>query len=282
MGPRSGSSVSRRSRIALVAAGSPRPSAAYATKRWCALASSRALGSVPELPSVYASATRRRQNDRVSVVKAQYGPTLPQILGRRSRGLQVAVAVLLALAIVGGAALALRARAGETALIVRGPATFNLVYPSQLKRVSEPNTLLALRRERGGLFLDSYLVRALNLPPYRGAVGGTLPVYATAYMDRLRKRYGPYELAGEGRTRINNAIGYQVFLRARRGGRTLYIRHLLLVPDDPEGARRGVVLELESTPAAGTPNALGVGNAGPLKQALRSFRFGTSREGGTQ
>ena len=218
----------------------------------------------------------------VSVVKAQYGPTLPQILGRRSLGLRVAVVVLLALAIVAGALLALRARADETALIVRGPATFNLVYGSQLQRVSEPRTLLALRRERAGLFLDSYVVRALDLPPYRGAVGGTLPVYAAGYLDRLRKRYGRFELAGEGRTRINNGIGYQVFLRARRGERTLYVRHLLLVPDDPEGARRGVIIEIESTPAAGTPNALGVGNAGPLKQALRSFRFGTLREGGTQ
>lgn len=231
---------------------------------------------------VYAAASGRRQNERVSVVKAQYGPTLPQILGRRSRGLQVAVAVLVALAIVAGAVLALRARADETALIVRGPATFNLVYPSKLQRVSEPRTLLALRRERNGLFLDAYVVRALNLPPYRGAVGGTLPVYAAGYLDRLRKRYGRYELAGEGRTRINNGIGYQLTLLAKRDGRTLYVRHLLLVPDEPEGARRGVVLELESTPAAGTPNALGVGNAGPLKQALRSFRFGTLREGGTQ
>jgi hypothetical protein len=42
------------------------------------------------------------------------------------------------------------------------------------------------------------------------------------------------------------------------------------------------VIELESTPAAGTPNALGTGDAGPLKVALRSFRFGTERSGGTQ
>jgi hypothetical protein len=231
---------------------------------------------------VYASAGGRRQNERVSVVKAQYGPTLPQILGRRSLGLRVAVVVLLVVAVVAGAVIAVLARAQETALIVRGPATFNLVYPDQLTRISEPRSLLALHRDRGGLFLDSYVVRPLDLPPYRGAVGGTLPVYATHYLDALRKRYGRFELAGEGRTRINNGIGYQVFLRAKRGGRTLYVRHLLLVPDDPEGARRGVILELESTPAAGTPNALGVGNAGPLKQALRSFRFGTSREGGTQ
>jgi hypothetical protein len=218
----------------------------------------------------------------MSVVKAEFGPTLPQLVGALPRALRLAAVALLAALIAGAALLALRSRADETNTIVRGPVTFNLTYGPLLQRVSQPGALLALRRERGGLFLDSYVVRPLDLAPYRGAVGGTLPVYVAHYLDVLRRRYGRYELAGEGRTRINNGIGYQVFLRAKRDGRTLYVRHLLLVPDDPEGARRGVILEIESTPAAGTPNALSGGNAGPLKQALRSFRFGTSREGGTQ
>jgi hypothetical protein len=218
----------------------------------------------------------------VSVVKPQYGPTLPQLVGALPRAARIAVVALVALLIAAAAVLALRARSGETTLIVRGPATFNLAYGPLLERVSRPHDLLALRRERGGLFLDSYVVRALALPPYRGAVGGTLPVYSFAYLDRLRRRYRSSDLVLEGRTRINNAVGYQLVLRAKRGPRTIYVRHLLLVPDEPEGARRGVVIELESTPAAGTPNALETGNVGPLKVALRSFRFGTERSGGTQ
>jgi hypothetical protein len=218
----------------------------------------------------------------MSVVKPQFGPTLPQLVATLPRTPRVAVVALVALLIAGGALLALRARAGETQAIVHGPTTFNLVYGPQLERVSRPGALLALRRERGGLFLDSYVVRPLELPPYRGAVGGMLPVYAGHYLDGLHRRYGAFELEADGRTRINNAVGYQLVLRARRGARTLYVRHMLLVPETPEGARRGVVVELESTPAAGTPNAVGIGNAGPLKQAMRSFRFGTSREGGTQ
>jgi hypothetical protein len=218
----------------------------------------------------------------MSVVKAQYGPTLAQLVGTWPRAARAALTALVAVLIVGAVALALRARSGDTTLIVRGPATFNLAYGPLLRRVSEPHRLLALRRERGGLFLDSYVVRALALPPYRGAVGGMLPVYSTAYLGRLRRRYGSSDLVLEGRTRINNAIGYQLVLRAKRAARTIYVRHLLLVPDEPEGARRGVVIELESTPAAGTPNALATGDAGPLKVALRSFRFGTERSGGTQ
>lgn len=216
------------------------------------------------------------------VVKPQYGPSLPQIVSGLPRVARVAVVACAALLVAAAVALAVSKRTDETFLVVREPVTFNLAYGPQLERVSRPGAVLALRREREGLFLDSYVVRALTLKPYRGAVGGTLPVYAHGYLERMRERYGSLEMALEGRTRINNAIGYQLVARARRDGRTLYLRHLLLFPDEPEGERRGVVLELESTPAAGTPNAVGVGNAGPLKQAMRSFRFGTDRKGGTQ
>lgn len=219
---------------------------------------------------------------RVPVVKPQYGPTMAQLVRTLPRAAQGAVVAFIALLIALAVILTLRARPDETHVIVRGGVTFNLAYGPQLKRESPPGALFALRRERGDLFLDSYVVKPLTLPPYRGAAGGTLPLFSVAYMQGLRKRYGDVDLVLEGRTRINNAIGYQLVLRGKLGARTLYVRHLLLVPDEPEGARRGVVLELESTPAAGTPNAVGIGNAGPLKQAMRSFRFGTSREGGTQ
>jgi hypothetical protein len=218
----------------------------------------------------------------VTVVEPRYGPTLPQLVRTLPRAGQAAVVAFAALLVVLAVLLTLRSRPDETHVIVRDGVTFNLAYGPQLRRESPPGALFALRRERGGLFLDSYVVRPLTLPPYRGAVGGTLPVYSVAYMERLRKRYGDVDLVLEGRTRINNAIGYQLVLRGKLGQRTLYVRHLLLVPDAPEGERRGVIVELESTPAAGTPNAVGIGNAGPLKQAMRSFRFGTSREGGTQ
>ena len=83
----------------------------------------------------------------------------------------------------------------------------------------------------------------------------------------------------EGRTRVNDSTGYQVTWRERRDGRSIYARDIWLVPPKP-GARDAVVLELRTTPAAGTPNADRVGGTGALKQPLRSFRFGTERVGG--
>jgi hypothetical protein len=217
----------------------------------------------------------------VSAVKAQYGPSLVALLAPRSLAVRVAAGALAALLVAGVVVVALRTRADETFVLERKPVTFNLVYGPQFQRVRKAGTLLALSHVRNGLFLDSYVVRELDLPPYRGAVGGMLPVYSFDYLARQRRRYPGYEFVSEGRARINNGVGYALTFRSRRGGRTLYVKHLLLVEELPDGRRKGVVIELTSTAAAGTPNAAEIGNHGALKMALRSFRFGEDRKGGT-
>ena len=218
----------------------------------------------------------------MSAVKPQYGPTLVQMLAPRPLAVRIAAGALAALLVVAAAYAVLTRHSGETFVLERQPVTFNLVYGPQFKRAATPGTLLALtNRSAGGLFLDSYVVRELRLAPYRGAVGGMLPVYADGYLKRQQRRYPGYEFVSEGRTRVNNGIGYALTFRSKRHGRTFYERHLLLVPQAPDGMRRGVVIELESTAAAGTPNAVEIGNHGALKMALRSFRFGEDRTGGT-
>jgi hypothetical protein len=219
----------------------------------------------------------------VSAVKPQYGPTLVQMLAPRSFAVRAGAAALAGLLVVATVAVYVASRPNETFVLERKPVTFNFAYGPQFRRVPVAGAVVALANERAGLFLDSYVVRPLTLPPYRGAAGGMLPIYANGYIDRLRRRYRDFdfEFVGEGRTRVNNGIGYEVTFRSTRDGRTLYGRHLLLVEELPDGRRHGVVIELESTPAAGTPNADEIGNHGALKQALRSFRFGEDRQGGT-
>jgi hypothetical protein len=217
----------------------------------------------------------------VPVIKAEYGPTLLQLLAQRPRPVRIAAAVLAVVILGGAVAIALTTRPDETAVLVRKPITLNFIYGNQWDRVQQPGAIIALRNSDGPLFLDSYVVRELSLPPYRGAVGGMLPIYATTYERTLPARYRDYEFVGEGRARINNAIGYEVTFRARTGTRRLYGRHYLLVEETPDGRRHGVIIELQSTPAAGTPAADEIGNHGALKTALRSFRFGEDREGGT-
>lgn len=215
------------------------------------------------------------------MIKAEYGPTLPQLLASRPLGVRIAAACLAVALLVAAAVIALTSRPDENAVLVREPVTFNLIHGSQWERIDRPGALVALRHERDGLFLDSYTVRELTLPPYRGVVGGMLPVYAERYMRTLPARYPGFQFVGEGRARINNAIGYAVTFRARSGARRLYERHYLLVAEEPDGLRHGVVVELESTAAAGTPNVSEIGNHGALKVPLRSFRFGADRKGGT-
>jgi len=219
---------------------------------------------------------------RNSVVQPQYGPTLVGLLATRPRRVRLAAAALAVLIVLAAILIALRSRPNEIVVLVRKPVTFNFAHAPALERFTRPDTIVALRRRKGGRQLESFVVRDLVLPPYRGAAGGLLPVYADGYMRELRRRYGGAELVNEGRTRINNGVGYQITMRARRDGRALYLRHFLLVPELPDGQRRGVVLELETTFAAGTPNAASTGTRAQLKTPLRSFRFGEDREGGTQ
>ena len=216
------------------------------------------------------------------MIKAEYGPTLLQLLAPRHLAVRIAAALLAIAILVAAVVIALTTRPDETPVLIRQPITLNFVYGPQWTPVERAGTLAALRHESPrGLFLDSYAIRELRLPAYRGAVSGMLPVYADGYLRALSRRYAEFELVGEGRTRINNGVGYALTFQARAGTRRLYGRHYLLVEEEPEGRRHGVVLEIESTPAAGTPNADGIGNHGALKTPLRSFRFGDDREGGT-
>lgn len=216
------------------------------------------------------------------MIKPEYGPTLLALLAPRHLAVRMAAAVVAIAILVAAVVIALTSRPEENAVVIRQPVTLNLVYGPQWTPVDRAGTLVALRHESPkGLFLDSYAIRELTLPPYRGSASGTLPVYADRYLRTLSRRYPEFELVGEGRARINNAVGYALTFRARTGTRRLYARHYLLVEEEPEGQRQGVVLEIESTPSAGTPNADGIGDHGALKTPLRSFRFGEDRKGGT-
>jgi hypothetical protein len=118
-------------------------------------------------------------------------------------------------------------------------------------------------------------VRPLRLPPYRGAVSGQLPILAVQHAAVIRRAYERFIVLDEGKARINDAPGYQIGFRARRGTRTIYGREILLLPDEP-AARDGVTMTLLQTNAAGAHAVDDVGTVGALKKPFRSFRFGTA------
>lgn len=223
-----------------------------------------------------------------SVVKPEYRPTLAELLRPLPRWARWSIIALLLLPVVAGVwLLTLGSREPETWVVVREPVAFNLAYGPRLDRVADQAAALRLEQRRGDLFVQSFTVKPLTLPAYRGTPAGALPLAASDYEADLARRFADYELVREGRTRINQNPGYEIVFRARIDGRRLYGRHILLVPAvDEDGdlaldaVREGVILELAATPVSGTPNAQDTGNVGALKKPLRSFRFGTEREGG--
>jgi hypothetical protein len=207
----------------------------------------------------------------VPLVAPSHRPTLREELAPlppRTRALVIGLLALVALAAV---VLLARGSSEDGVRIVReGSVAFNLRHPESMRAI-EPvdGELLHLERKD----LDSFVVEPLELPAYRGDVGGVLPVVAARELAALRTRFPGLEPVEEGKARINKVAGYSLVFRASRQPR-LYGR-LVLLPEPVPGARTGVKLLLLANPDAGADKARDVGTRGLLKTPYRSFRFGT-------
>jgi hypothetical protein len=213
-----------------------------------------------------------------TLVKPGFGPSGPDLLRRLSRPVRLAL-VVAALALAGLVVwwATLGATAGETWVVVQEPFAFNLTYGEEFERVQGGAALDLERVREDGLFVSSFAVRELTLPPYEGTAGGILPLLATFHVRELRERLEGFELVEEGRTRVNFVPGYEVVFQYDLGERTVYARDVFLVPEVP-GQRAGAQLELRATPTSGTPNAESIGDVGAIRLPFRSFRLGTERE----
>jgi hypothetical protein len=216
------------------------------------------------------------------IVAPEHRPTLRETLAPlpapARRGV-IAALVLLVVALV--VALSGQASTDGTRLVRERPLAFNLRVPPGMQEI-KPAAGEWAHIERKGK--DSLVVEPLQLPAYRGDVGGVLPMVATRELDALRKRFPGLEPVEEGKGRINQAAAYSIAFRASRRPR-LYGR-LVLLPQPPvspgglataslAGARDGVKLLLLANPEAGAGKASDVGTRGQLKTPYRSFRFGT-------
>ena len=206
------------------------------------------------------------------IVAPEHRPTLREELAPlppRARWAVLAVLGLLALALL--VALTRGASQDGTRVLVNADGfDFNLRYQDQFQRL-DPAAGELLRLERPEL--DSFVVEPLELPAYKGDVGGILPIVAARELDALKQRFPAMEPVEEGKTRINQAVGYTLAFRVSRRPR-VYGR-LTLLPQPVPGARTGVKLLMLATPKAGAGKARDVGTSGRLKTPYRSFRFGT-------
>jgi hypothetical protein len=216
----------------------------------------------------------------VSVVREEFGPTLPELLGSRlgvpARRVWVAVAVVgvVALAIV--LWLTLRPTPGQSATVVRKPIAFNLIYTNALRRVA-PRAGEVLRLQSRSGPPQSFGVHPLRLPAYKGDVSAQLTFMSARIIDEMSAQYPGFIWRSDGRVNINKQPGYQIVFQARVNGRTTYGKRLLLVagPDPPP--RTGLDITLLAARSTAVPKADAVAANGALKTPYRSLRFGANR-----
>jgi hypothetical protein len=221
----------------------------------------------------------------VSVVRPEFGPTLPALVGPRLRAVgrrgRIALGVAVVLPVLAVAAvLATREGDGRRNVVVRQPIAFNLLVPASLRQVApRGDEVLRLQTLRGADATQRLTASPLHLAPYRGDVGATLAILSVRLIDEMRAAVPGFVLRGDGRARVNQAPGYQIAYQARIGGRTTYGRRVLVVPDveDGPGPREGLDLDLRAARSLAVPRVDAVGRNGALKLPLASFRFGTER-----
>jgi hypothetical protein len=225
----------------------------------------------------------RSENDRLNTMvavpmKPEYGPTLGQLLAPRwhaaSRLLQRAliVAGVGLLAVIIAAALTLE----NASFSHGGSVPFSFSYRGLYRVAPDPGGYIKVQRRRAdGTLRDSFAVDPLRLPPYSGFLSGELPLYATSYIRALSRRYAGFALRGEGKTRVNNIAGYNIYYRAVVEGRKLYGRDILLLPERPD-VREGVDIVMLTSPtkSSALSSPLEVALSGILLRPLRTFSLG--------
>jgi hypothetical protein len=217
----------------------------------------------------------------MSVVREEFGPTLPELLGSRLgvpvRTLWRVLAVLAFLAVLFVGWLAfIREKPGQTGAVVREPVAFNLIYTDAVRRAT-PRRGEVLRLETKSGPAQSMAVRPLHLAPYKGDVSAALTSLSSRLIDEMGRQYDGFIWRGDGRVNINKQPGYQIVFQARVGGHTTYGKRVLLVsaPDPPP--RDGLDITVLAERSAAVPNADAVAANGALKTSYRSLRFGTER-----
>jgi hypothetical protein len=214
----------------------------------------------------------------MSAVRPELGPTLPELAGPWVRtwprpvrlallalGALVVLVALWALLLRGGGAQAKRG------VVVRAPIAFNFVYRAPFHKLTPHAGELA----RAGSKDQSFSVRELRLPAYRGDAAGFLPLYAAQQEAPMRRALPGFAWRDDGRANVNQQQGYEIVFQYRPNGKLVYGRRIFLLPSLT--ARQGVDIWVLAPRSPAIVTADDVGHNGGLKTSLRSFRFGTQR-----
>jgi hypothetical protein len=211
-------------------------------------------------------------------VKAQYGPTLGELLAPRWRATprrtRWALAALAAAVVAVGIAAGLTLE--DASYSHGGRLPFSFSYRGLYRVAPGAGEYVRLeRRDADGRTEDSFAVDPLRLPPYRGLISGELPLYAAGFIRTLRARYADFQLRGEGKSNIDVETAYDIYFTTRIDGHTDFGRAVLYLPGD-QRVREGVAIVMVTTQAPRYPLTAPpeVAATGLLERPLRSFTFG--------
>jgi hypothetical protein len=214
-------------------------------------------------------------------LKSEYGPTLGEVLTPRWRRASLGARMLwsaaaaLIVAALAGAALTL----ASPTISHGGPVPFSFSYGGLYRARPYPGGYARVQRLQHGRLEDSFAVGPFTLPPYRGELGAALAMYAAGYIPRLAATrvagQTGFVLRGEGSTQIDAVstyATYNVFYTTTIGGRQMYGRNVLVLPDR-SGVRRGVEIAMLTTIAGNrqVTSPLDVGVKGALEEPLGTF-----------
>ncbi len=213
-------------------------------------------------------------------LRSEYGPTLGELLAprwrrasRTARALAVGAAIVVVAALVGDRCFP-HARACQNLPRWRDAVSFQLPgpLPDGCPARWVRNRAAPHPRSAGGLLRGGAAAAAA----LRRAVGAReLALYAAGYIRGLSERYRGFVLRGEGWTQVDSISAYavyNVFFAATVGGREMYGRDVLLLPERL-GAQRGVTITMLSAVAGNrqVTSPLLVGTKGALEAPLTSF-----------
>jgi hypothetical protein len=212
-----------------------------------------------------------------SIVRPEFGPTLPALLRRRFGVPERATIALVGVLVVVGGFVAVVVRPGDpgdTHYVYEGDPVFNVSYASDALDRVEPqgDELLRLEGERGPQSV-TITVRPLALPSFSGDVSHAgLPIYASEHEERLRAATPGFELVGEGRARVGGSPGYEIEYRAGPpDARTFGSDVIVVRGEDDAGGAVLLSLRREVTGPLGEEDRE---FSTVVRSAFRSFAYG--------
>lgn len=208
-------------------------------------------------------------------LKPEYRPTLRDVLVPRWRRWSIWRRLLAvgSLVLVVAVALAVVFTFQDAAYSRGGAAPFNFRYRGLYRVAPDPGFYVKVARPKVGAATDFFEVGPLHLPAYSGNIYGVLPLVAA---DRIRERMTTlkgFDLQGEGRFRQGVSPAYSISYAANWGGRPMYVREILLLPNRA-GVRDGIDLILATRPSDTITTDAPVATQGPLQLPLRSVNVG--------